>query len=304
MNTTGANNTAVGQQSLYLNTIGAGNTAVGQIALTVNTTGSSNVAIGLSSLTKNTTGGSNVAIGSSSLAANTTGSSNTAVGTSSLYSNSGQFNVAVGQRSLYNNSTGSNNTAVGCDALNDNILFENTTGIGFNAQVSGSNQIQLGNPGTSVYAYGAVQNRSDMRDKADVRDTRLGLNFICGLRPVDYRWDLRDDYRLVSSETGSPEPSAAAIQSKTSDYVHDGTHKRSRYHHGLIAQEVKAAVESLGDESVSDFGGYQDHTIAGGDNVLSLGYSEFIAPLIKAVQELKAMVQGLQERVRELELKA
>ena len=37
-----------------------------------------------------------------------------------------------------------------------------------------------------------------------------------------------------------------------------------------------------------DFGGYQDHSIKGGDAVLTIGYEELVAPLIKAIQELKA----------------
>ena len=64
--------------------------------------------------------------------------------------------------------------------------------------------------------------------------------------------------------------------------THDGTHKRTRFHHGLIAQEVAELIARTG----IDFGGYQDRTIKGGDDALSLGYDEFIAPLIKAVQEL------------------
>ena len=57
----------------------------------------------------------------------------------------------------------------------------------------------------------------------------------------------------------------------------------------------------LGDDEVQDFGGYQDQTVKGGDDVLSLGYIEFIAPLIKAVQELRDMVKTLQQKVCELE---
>jgi hypothetical protein len=129
-----------------------------------------------------------------------------------------------------------------------------------------------------VYAYGAVQNRSDARDKKDVQDTALGLDFIKALRPVDFRWDYRDDYR----EDGKP----------LSDVVTDGSKKRARFHHGLIAQEVKAACKVAGVE----FGGYQDHKVNGGEDVMSLGYEEFIAPLIKAVQELAAEVEMLKAR--------
>ena len=167
-----------------------------------------------------------------------------------------------------------------------------TTGIGNNAQVTGANQNQLGDSGTTTYAYGAVQNRSDVRDKADIRDTQLGLKFISSLRPVDFKWDMREDYRPDPlPENATEEERAAYLESaKLANITHDGSKKRNRYHHGLIAQEVKAVLDAQG----IDFGGYQDHKIAGGDDVLSIGYEELIAPLIKAVQELAARVAALE----------
>ena len=45
-----------------------------------------------------------------------------------------------------------------------------------------------------------------------------------------------------------------------------------------------------------DFGGFQDHKVKGGDDVLSIGYEELIAPLIKAVQELSAEVAALKAK--------
>jgi hypothetical protein len=62
----------------------------------------------------------------------------------------------------------------------------------------------------------------------------------------------------------------------------DGSKKRNRYHHGLIAQEVSRVIQDTG----VDFGGFQWHAHNGGSDVYTLGYSELIAPLIKAVQEL------------------
>ena len=73
----------------------------------------------------------------------------------------------------------------------------------------------------------------------------------------------------------------------------DGSRARTRFHHGLIAQEVKTAADAQG----VDFAGYQDHSIAGGTDVLSVGYSELIAPLIKAVQELSAENAALNQRL-------
>jgi hypothetical protein len=194
-----------------------------------------------------------------------------ALGRVTLISATGSDNTAIGTTALNACTSGQFNTGLGGQALMNLTTFDNCTGVGFDAQVTGSNQVQLGNSSTTTYAYGTVQNRSDARDKADVRDTVLGLDFINALRPVDFKWDYREDYGWGEK---------------------DGSKKRSRFHHGLIAQEVKAVCDAAG----VDFGGYQDHSIAGGADVMSLGYEELIAPLIKAVQELS-------ERIAELERK-
>ena len=86
---------------------------------------------------------------------------------------------------------GSNSTALGCFA---EAVYQNSTALGYQASVSGENQVQLGNYSTTTYAYGAVQDRSDKRDKTDVHNSDLGLEFIQKLRPVKFRWDYRDDY--------------------------------------------------------------------------------------------------------------
>jgi hypothetical protein len=83
---------------------------------------------------------------------------------------------------------------------------------------------------------------------------------------------------------------------KLANLTHDGSRKRTRFHHGLIAQEVRDVLAAKG----IDFGGFQDHAINGGDDVLSLGYVELIAPLIKAVQEQQAQIYPLRETIAEL----
>jgi hypothetical protein len=331
-NTTGIANTAVGAGALATNTTATGNTALGTEALQNNTTGSLNTAVGTQALRNNTASG-NTAVGTGALLANTTGVQNTALGTEALLGNdTGHFNTAVGTAALISNTSGESNTAVGTQALllnttgdNNTALgrealfgpnFTNTTGLGFQSAVDGDNQVQLGNSLTTTYAYGPVQNRSDRRDKADVRDTVLGLAFIAALRPVDFRWDLRDDYRPAPPDVPGAEATEAeraayarklanwAEASRLGTLSHDGSQKRTRFHHGLIAQEVAEVIARGG----IDFGGYQDHTVQGGDDVRSLGYEEFIAPLIKAVQELAARNYSLaaenarvQERLAALE---
>ena len=105
----------------------------------------------------------------------------------------------------------------------------------------------------------------------------------CAIKPdrSDYDTDAEYEAALAAWQT---EFDAWQEASKLANITHDGTHKRNRYHQGLIAQEVKQTMDAMG----VDFGGYQDHTIKGGDAVLTIGYEELIAPLIKAIQELKA----------------
>jgi hypothetical protein len=271
---------------------GSSNTALGIAAGDSYTSGTNNVAVGVDALTSATSGSNNTAIGYKALEDMTTGSGG----------NLSTYNVGVGWYSGSNISTGYAHTCIGANAgiglttstLSTAVGFEAgytgnyslSTMLGETATVTGNQQIQLGASGTTTYAYGAVQDRSDERDKADIRDTQLGLNFIMALRPRDFRWDMREDYRppKPSKDASEQEWNAWHEACKLANLAHDGTHKRTRYHHGLIAQEVKQTMDSFG----LDFGGYQDHTIKGGDAVLSIGYEELVAPLIKAIQELKA----------------
>jgi hypothetical protein len=72
----------------------------------------------------------------------------------------------------------------------------------------------------------------------------------------------------------------------------------ARTHYGLLAQEVKAALDASG---VGDFAGW---VLADKDDANSqqgLRYDQFIAPLVKAVQELSAQNVALQSRIAALE---
>jgi hypothetical protein len=115
------------------------------------------------------------------------------------------------------------------------------------------------------------------------------------LRPVDFRWDYRENY-FDKVETEIVVDGETVTTTTLQAVPKDGSRKRNRKHHGLIAQEVKQVMDAHG----VDFAGYQDHSINGGNDVLSIGYSELIAPLIKAVQELSAQVEALQAEVNEL----
>lgn len=303
--TSANSNVAIGRRALSASAASVGCVAVGNDAMVSATGGDGTVAIGNSANPNNTTGSNNVFIGANSATANNTGYSNVAIGRATFQANTtGYNNVAIGEQTATTNTTGFRNTWVGSGAGTSGTTYAETVCLGYNAQVTGNYQNQIGGSGTTTYAYGAVQDRSDARDKADVRDTVLGLEFINALRPVDYRWDMREDYRSAPPAPPAPDASddkkAAHVEAmqtwveanKLGKLTHDGSKKRARFHHGLIAQEVRSACEAVG----VDFGGFQDHSLKGGDDVLSLGYAELIGPLIKAVQELSARVAALEAK--------
>jgi hypothetical protein len=250
-------------------------------------TGSGNTSVGSRALQALTSGGSNTAVGVIAGDAITTANWNSHFGAfAGTNVTTGVANTFIGYNSGASVSTGTTNSALGDSAYNSGN-HSNSTCIGFDSAVTGSNQVQLGNSSTTTYVYGSVVDRaSDIRDKADVQDTNLGLNFIMALRPVMYRWDYREDYRPPKPDQDASDEEWAEWREacKLSNLTHDGTHKRVRFHQGLIAQEVKAVMDSLG----TDFGGYKDGTIDGGEDRVTLAYGELIAPLIKAIQELKA----------------
>lgn len=109
----------------------------------------------------------------------------------------------------------------------------------------------------NIYLNNAATVISDSRTKENIVSSDLGLDFINNLNPVKYT-------------------------------KIDG----DRTHYGLIAQEVKQAVDEAG---VSDFGGWVISDVNDPDGQQALRYEEFVSPLIKAVQELSARVKALEE---------
>jgi hypothetical protein len=249
----------------------------------------------------------NIAIGENALYGGSGGISNIAIGYESCVNRpTSNYNVAVGPQTLHDGASGNLNTAVGYHAMFSPLNYSNSTCLGANSVVTGANQVQLGDAATTTYAYGPVQNRSDVRDKTDIRDTVHGLDFINKLHPVDYKLDMREDY--IPPPPGSERLDLADSEVRTaynqrmeewklasniSDISHDGTHTRTRYHHGLIAQEIAQVITETG----NDFGGYQDHLIKGGLDVKTLGYNEFIGPIIKAIQQLSSQLTTASDQV-------
>lgn len=263
-NTTGYSNTAIGGEALYSNTTGYWNTGLGIHALYSNTIGYRNVAVGEDALRSNSGGTENSSFGYQSLYSSTTGSENSSFGAFSLYYTTGSYNSGFGYGALGNNTTGSGNTAIGLNAGYNITTGLNNICIGYYSVVpsaTSNNQVRIG---STAITYAGIQVAwtvtSDLRLKSNVTNSNLGLNFINKLRPVSY-FRTNDD--------------------------------KQKTEYGFIAQEVNEILKQEGTEntgmiSVDDEGMY------------SLRYNDFIAPMVKAIQELKAENEMLKNEIGSL----
>ena len=110
---------------------------------------------------------------------------------------------------------------------------------------------------------------SDARLKRGVKTLTNSLEKLMMIDAVEYDWN-----------------------SKLREY--DSFKEQEKLHTiGLIAQEVKQVLDQAG---VEDFGGWVKLDLSDEESDQALRYEEFISPLIKAVQELTARVQALEER--------
>lgn len=117
-----------------------------------------------------------------------------------------------------------------------------------------------------IYAANGLIQTSDERLKQHIDESDLGLAFVAKLKPVKY------------------------------ERVDD---RRGQIHYGLLAQDVERLLQELG-MSEHKFAALNrpssrgDGTHAAGEAAYGLRYTEFIAPLIKAVQELAERVNALE----------
>ena len=141
----------------------------------------------------------------------------------------------------------------------------------FSSNANGSHDLGFsGSRWRNLYLSGSVTS-SDKNEKNTITKSDLGLDFIKKLNPVSFKWN---------RET---------LDDKT--------------HYGLIAQEVEETILSMG-KKLEDFGAVdkpttqeegKDYAVTKDESTnMGLNYTELIAPLIKAIQELTARVEALE----------
>ena len=120
-----------------------------------------------------------------------------------------------------------------------------------------------------IHATNGTIQTSDQQEKNTITDSDLGLDFINRLSPKSY--------------------------------IFNG---KTRTHYGLVAQDVETVLSEISKTS-ADFAGFIKTDISekqdGSSYRYGLRYHEFIAPLIKAIKELKEENDSLKARVTTLE---
>ena len=128
---------------------------------------------------------------------------------------------------------------------------------------------QVGARWDDIYATNGTIQTSDQNEKNTITDSDLGIDFIKRLSPKSY--------------------------------IFNG---KTRTHYGLIAQDVETVLTDIG-KTGTDFAGFIKSDISeeedGSEYRYGLRYTEFVAPLIKAVKDQQAIIEDLQARIVALE---
>ncbi len=249
---------------------GAGNFTMGG----TDQNGSLNSVFGASAFMLNTTGYLNSGFGVATLQSNTTGYQNSSFGGNALAWNStGYSNSAFGQAALGGSETGHQNSAFGESAGNTVTSGSNLTIIGFNAQPSlgsATNQITLGDNYVASLRCNTstISSLSDARDKKNIRDLQLGIDFLMKLKPRLFNWDRREWYANNAS---------------------DGSKMQNTPTAGFIAQELDTVQTSEKAE-------WLNLVLKSNPNKLEATSGNLLPIIVKAIQDLKTENDQLKEK--------
>ncbi len=220
------------------------------------------------------TGSANVALGNYALRGCNGAGNCVAIGTNSLseVNNEGWYNIAIGRSSGENVTTGDYNTFIGKGSGDTIDTGSGNVCLGKNSQASAAdvdNEITLGNLDITTLRckQTSITALSDIRDKANIVDLEVGLDFINSLRPVNYQWDVREWYE---------------------DGVSDGSKIKDNIENGFIVQEVQASISEHAE------GKLEDIILTTNLDRLELKQGDLLPAMVQAIKELSEKVALLE----------
>lgn len=294
-NTTGIDNLAIGYCSLGGNTSGSNNIAIGRTALKPNTVQNNNIAIGSYAMSTCMMGCFNIAIGCCAMLCQTCacnygngfyglcpGNCSIAIGIGAAANSCGSISsIAIGYnatlspyQTIYGTRCGSNCTIVIGHCAHscgyNNIIIGTCAGYTSDS-TQRNNSIVIG---TSTYICQRAPSAtwtaiSDARDKIEVENIPIGLDLIREIRPVKFKWQIRN--------TNSNHPRWGMPDS------------------GFIAQELLAAANKYSANSWLKLA--EDSN----PNELVADPGRLVPVLVKAVQELDSSIEKLKTDVAALQ---
>jgi hypothetical protein len=203
-------NIGIGFSASY-NLVGDGNISIGTVGQGNSNSMCNNIVMGPSALGNAASGGvvrDNIALGVNNLKDSSNGCGNIAIGSNvSRALITGSYNTAVGDASLYSLQFGACNTALGFRAGNNITIGENNTFIGANSGLVGGafdRRAYIGSSEvTNIVSYAPSQTGlSDRRDKTQIENLPIGLDFLNDIRPVKFTWNTRDRSRIDVKDSG------------------------------------------------------------------------------------------------------
>ena len=114
----------------------------------------------------------------------------------------------------------------------------------------------------------SIASLSDRRDKTEIKDLDYGLDFVNSLRPVQFKWKVRE---LTQSDKNCA--------------------KNGMMRTGFIAQELKESMPN-GENNILDLVGEEN------PERLEVKQGNLIPMMVKAIQELQAKVVSLEKNRR------
>lgn len=197
---------------------------------------------------------------------------------------SGSFNLFIGDRAGCGiGGFSSNNTAIGKSAAGVVGLHYGIISIGSYSSTTAyyDHHTSFGNSNTTYNLVGANKwtIASDRYDKTDIQDLpdNLGLNFIRKLKPVKFKFDIRDRYvKKCGFEFGQK----------------DGTLANEKESYGFLAQDIEESINELG--SKFDAVSYDDFS-----DSYRLRTTDLISPVIKSLKQTLDRLEIIENKLKD-----
>lgn len=238
---------------------------------------------------ENSDGVNNIFLGLNS-GKNNLGSNSVAIGQTCGSNNEGDYNVFMGFQTGINHTTGGYNTLLGSYSnTTTNAGITNSVVLGATGTVNASNKVYFHSNGGEITGDVDYTAPSDARFKENIKEDVPGLDFITRLKPVTYDFNHKEyKAHLVQLLPDS-------VQSFHLDSLEYNNTKGI----GFIAQEVDQVLRDMNIE----FSGLHRPDPSNPTSHYTIGYSQFVMPLVKAVQEQQGLIEGQQRIINEQENK-